>query len=130
MSEEKLIRDAIEAWKERGIEGLLDLVAPDVEWHAPPGFIEGEVWHGRDAVAPVLREQFGSVFRMVQLEPAEIVRAPGGWLIGGRVFAAHDSGMNLDWTSYAVVQFEGQLVKRIWVFADRESAALQAGLDG
>ena len=87
------------------------------------------MWHGRDAVAPVLREQFDSVFRMVRLELAEMVRGPGGWLVGGRVFASHDSGMNLDWTSYAVAQFEGDLVKRVWVFADRESAARQAGLE-
>jgi SnoaL-like protein len=129
MSDEDVILGAIEAWKEHGIEGLLEIVDPDVEWHAPPGFMEGEVWHGRDAVAPVLREQFGSVFRMVQLEPAEIVHGPGGWLIGGRVYATHDSGMNLDWTSYAVVHLEQGLVKRIWVFADREPAARLAGLD-
>jgi len=129
MSEEQAIRDAIEAWSERGVDGLLEVVAPDVEWHAPPGFLEGEVWYGRDAVAPVLREQFDSIFKMVRLELAEMVRGPGGWLIGGRVFASHDSGMNLDWTSYAVAQFERDLVKRIWVFTDRESAARQAGIE-
>ena len=129
MSEEQAIRRAIEAWSERGVEGLLEVLAPDVEWHAPPGFTEGEVWHGRDAVAPVLREQFGSVFQMVRLEPSETVRGPGGWLVGGRVFATHDSGMTLDWVSYAVMQFEHELVNRIWVFSDRESAVRQAGLD-
>jgi hypothetical protein len=129
MSEEQAIRDAMEAWGERGVDGLLELVSPDVEWHAPPGFLEGEVWYGRDAVAPVLREQFDSIFKMVRLELVEMVRGPGGWLIGGRVFAAHDSGMNLDWTSYAVAQFERDLVKKVWVFADRESAAGQAGID-
>jgi hypothetical protein len=129
MSEEEAIRGAIEAWSERGIEGLLEVLAPDVEWHAPPGFTEGEVWHGRDAVAPVLREQFGSVFRMVRLEPDETVRGPGGWLVGGRVFATHHSGTTLDWNSYAVLQFERDLVRRIWVFPDRESAVRQAGLD-
>ena len=41
MSEEQAIRDAMEAWSERGIDGLLELVAPDVEWHAPPGFTGG-----------------------------------------------------------------------------------------
>ena len=129
MNEEQAIRAAMDAWSDRGIDGLLELVAPDVEWHAPPGFTEGEVWHGRDAVAPVLREQFDSVFKMVRLEPTETVRGPGGWLVGGRVFATHDSGMALDWTSYAVLQFERGLVKRVWVFADREPAARQAGID-
>jgi hypothetical protein len=129
MSEEQAIRDAMAAWSDRGVDGLLEVVAPDVEWHAPPGFLEGEVWYGRDAVAPVLREQFDSIFKMVRLELAEMVRGPGGWLIGGRVFASHDSGMNLDWTSYAVALFERDLVKKVWVFVDREPAARQAGID-
>jgi hypothetical protein len=57
------------------------------------------------------------------------VRGPGGWLVGGRVFATHHSGTSLDWNSYAVLQFERDLVRRIWVFPDRESAVRQAGLD-
>jgi hypothetical protein len=37
--------------------------------------------------------------------------------------------MNLEWEEFVVIQLEGDLVRRAWVFSDRESAARQAGLD-
>jgi ketosteroid isomerase-like protein len=128
MSEEAVMQRVLEAWN-GGVETFLERLAPDVEWHAPRGFPEGEYWRGRDAVAPVLREQFASVFTGARLEPTEVVRGPGGWLVAGRSSASHGDDVTLEWASHVVVQLEGEFVKQVWVFADREGAVRQAGLD-
>jgi hypothetical protein len=128
MSEEEEVRRILAAWNS-GIDAFVEFLAPDVEWYAPPGFPEGEVWRGRDAVAEVLRGVFGSVFTGHGVDPDEIVRGRDAWLLGGRQTVTHGSGMTLEWEEFVVVQLEDGLVRRSWIFGDRESAARQAGLD-
>ena len=129
MNEEQAVQRALGAWN-RGIDAFIEVLAPDVEWHAPPGFPEGEVWRGREDVARVLREVWASVFKGQGVEPGELTRGPDGWLVGGRQSATHESGMALQWEEWVVFQLEGELVHRAWIFGDRESAARQAGLVG
>ena len=128
MSEEETVRRILAAWNS-GIEAFVEFLAPDVEWYAPPDFPEGEVWQGRDAVAEVLRGVFGSVFTGQGVDPDEIVRGRDAWLLGGRQTVVHESGMTLEWEEFVVFQLEGDLVRRSWIFSDRESAARQAGVD-
>ncbi len=127
MSEEEAVQRALAAWNS-GIDAFIEVLSPDIEWHAPPGFPEGDYWQGRDAVAQVLRSVFGSVFSGARVAPAELIRGPGGWLLGGRQSVEHESGMALDWEEFVVIQFEGDAIRRAWVFPDRESALRQAGL--
>ena len=81
MSDEDVIRGAIDAWNEGGVDAFMEHVTADVEWHAPQGFPEGEVWAGRDAVAGALKEQFGAVFSSGRVEVRSVTRGPGGWLL-------------------------------------------------
>ena len=39
----------VAAWN-KGVDEFVALMTPDVEFHAPPDFPEGDVWHGRDEV--------------------------------------------------------------------------------
>lgn len=129
MSEEAVIRSAIDAWNEGGVDAFLAHVTPDVEWHAPPNFPEGELWRGRDAVAGALHEQFGSVFSSGHVETREVTGGPQGWLVSARhSVEGQASGMDLAWAVYLVLEFEGELISRIWAFLEREPAAAQAGL--
>ena len=128
MSEEETVRRILGAWNS-GIDVFVECLAPDVEWYAPPGFPEGEMWQGRDAVAGVLRGVFGSVFKGAGVKPEELTRGRDAWLLGGRQTVVHESGMNLEWEEFVVIQLEGEFVRRAWVFSDRESAARQAGVD-
>ena len=130
MNDREAIDAAVAAWNEGGPDAFLEHLAPDVEWHAAEGFPEGTVWHDRESLAPVMREQFGSVFTGARIELQEAVEGPGGWLVGGRQSAVHDSGVEVDWVSWFVVHLEDGLVRRIWLFMDREPALRQAGLDG
>ena len=85
MNEEETVRRILAAWT-TGIEAFVEFLAPDVEWYAPPGFPEGEVWKGREAVSEVLRGVFGSVFTGQGVDPDEIVR--------GRESAARRAGVD------------------------------------
>ena len=111
------------------MDGFLEHVTPDVEWHAPAGFPEGELWRGRDAVAGALHDQFGAVFTPGSVEVLEVTGGRHGWLI-----AAHHSvegqasGMDLAWQIFLVLEVEGDLISRMWAFLERAPAARQAGL--
>jgi hypothetical protein len=126
--EEETVQRMLTAWNS-GIDAFVEMLAPDVEWHAPPGFPEGEVWKGRDAVAGVLRGVFGSVFKGAGVKPSELTRGTAGWLLGGRQTVVHDSGMTIEWEEFVVIELEDDRVRRAWIFTDRAQAARQAGLD-
>jgi hypothetical protein len=127
MTEEEAVQRVLAAWNE-GIDTFLEVLAPDVEWHAPPGFPEGEAWYGHEAVSQILREVWTSVFKGQPIKPDELIRGRDGWLLGGRQSALHESGMKLEWEEFVVFQMEGDLVRAAWIFMDRESAEKQAGL--
>ena len=128
MSEEQAVQRALAAWNQ-GIDAFLERLSPDVEWHAPPGFPDGDVWYGHEAVAQILREVWTSIFKGQPIEPDELIRGRDAWLLGGRQSAKHESGMALEWEEFVVFQMEGDLIRRAWIFMDRESAARQAGLE-
>jgi hypothetical protein len=127
MGEEESIQAAIAAWN-KSVDDFVALLAPDVEFHAPPGFPDGDTWQGRDAVAPVLREMFGSVFTGVEYKVEDRTRGPGGWLLHARQSVDQERGMKLEWEEFVVMQLSGELISRVWVFYDRESATRKAGL--
>ena len=128
MNDREAIDAATAAWNERGTDAFLEFMAPDVEWHAPPGFLEGEVFRGREALVPVMREQFGSIFQNSHMDLHDAVRGPRGWLISGLQTSEH-SGTKVEWQAWFVVDIDDGLVRRMWVFMDREPALRQAGLD-
>jgi hypothetical protein len=129
MNERNLIEAAMAAWNEGGPDAFMELLPPDVEWHAPPGFLQGEVWTDRESLGDELREQFASVFTGGHIEVLDLEQGPNGWLICARQSAAHASGVEMAWQTFMVVQFEDELAKRIWIFFDKSEAMQQAGID-
>ena len=129
MNDEQVLRAAFAAWNAGGVDAFMEHVTPDVEWHPPEGFPEGEVFHGRDAVAAALSDQFGAVFTSGRLDVRSVTPGPGGWLV-----AAHHevegqaSGMNLDWPVYLVFELEGGRIRRFSAFLKRGAAERQAGV--
>ncbi len=130
MSERETIDAGMTAWNEGGPDGFMKLLPPDIEWHAPPGFPQGELWTDRDALGEELREQFTSIFTSSHIEVLDVEHGPKGWLIAARQSAAHASGLDLDWQTFMVLQFENEVPRRIWIFFERAQAIKQAGLDG
>jgi hypothetical protein len=130
VSDEAALRKAIDAWNTGGVDAFMEHVTADVEWHPPPGFLEGELFRGRDAVGAALGDQFGAVFTSGRLKVLEVIEAPNGWFI-----AAHHSvegqasGMDLAWPVFLLLEFDGELISGIWAFLEREQAERQAGID-
>lgn len=130
MQDEEVIRAAFGAWNEGGFDAFLDYLAPDVEWHAPPGYPEGEVWQGREAIAKDWKEQFDSVFSETSVVIEELIEAPRGWYSTTRAVAkAGASGMDLEWRNFFVSRVEEGKLKQVWVFFDAAQARREAGLD-
>ena len=129
MSEEAAIEAAVEAWN-TGVDEFVERLASDVEFHAPPGFPDGDVWRGRDAVAALLHEMFGSLFQDVKYKLEDATRGPDGWLLRARESVELERGTRLEWQDFTVLQFESGLVRRLWVFYELAAAKRQAGIDG
>ncbi len=127
MNEEQAIQAAVEAWNQ-GVDEFVALLAPDVEFHAPPNFPDGDVIQGRDAVGSTLSEMFGSVFTGVEYRLEDSTRGPGGWLLRARQSVDQQRGMKLEWEEFVVMRFDGELISHVWVFYERDAAERRAGL--
>jgi ketosteroid isomerase-like protein len=129
VTEEEHLRRSLEDWNERGIDGLLEHLAPDVEWHAPPDYPDGQVWYGRKAIGEALRAQFGAVFSDSWVEITEMAPGPKGWFVGmHQTGHAQGSGVDLEWKIFQVFRLEGDRAKVVRTFFDRSEARRAAGL--
>jgi hypothetical protein len=131
MSDEDAIRSAIDAWNAGGVDAFLEHVTPDVEWHPPPGFPEGDLFSGRDSVAAALSDQFEAVFSSGRVEIRSVTAGPAGWLVDAHhEVEGQASGMDLEWSIYLVFELERDLINQMWAFLERPEALRQAGIDG
>ena len=108
------------------MDAFLEYVSPDVRWHHPPGFPEGDLWCGRDELRGMLHEQFDAVFDAGTVDIQSFTRAPQGCLVAfHHSVQAQTSGMDLDWAAWFVMTVEDGLITQAQVFLDR--AAGRAG---
>jgi ketosteroid isomerase-like protein len=130
MSAEDVFPAAMARYNEGGIDAFLEYAAPDIVWHAPPEYPEGQDWHGRETVAKAWHQQFDSVFEEVRVDLGALEAGPKHYLATVRGHGrAHGSRMELDWVSYFVGTPEDGLFKELWVFSNRDEARLAAGLE-
>jgi len=54
----QVVRDALDAWNRRDLEGLLALTDPDVEWVNAPNAVEPGTRHGWDGLRIVVESQW------------------------------------------------------------------------
>jgi ketosteroid isomerase-like protein len=129
MSDEQVIRDAVAAWNEGGVDAFLERVSPGIEWRPPPGFPQGDLWRGRDELRRELHDQFGDIFEPGKVEVKSLDSALEGWLVGVRhSVQAHSSGMDLWWDAWFVWTVEEGLITRSLVFLNRAAAERAAGM--
>jgi ketosteroid isomerase-like protein len=127
---QELVRATIAGWNERGIEGLLEYAAPDVVWHGPPEYLDGQEWRGREVLTKAWHKQFDSVFEEVHSDLEALELGPERYCAALHLHGrAHASGIVLDWHSYFVGRIEEGLIKEVWVFTDRAEARTTAGLE-
>jgi ketosteroid isomerase-like protein len=129
MSEEEVIRESVGAWNEGGVDAFLKYVSPDVRWHHPPGFPEGDLWCGLDELRGMLHEQFDAVFDAGTVDIQSFARAPKGCLVGfHHSVQAQTSGMDLEWAAWFVMTVEDGQITENHVFLHQEQAEQAAGV--
>ena len=129
MSDEDVIRAAVTAWNEGGVDAFLEHVAPDVEWRHPAGFPQGDVWLGRDELSREMHDQFDEVYDPGTVVVKSIEHGSDAWLITARhTTNARASGMELKWVAWYVWTIGDGLIRRSRIFLDREAAEREAGL--
>jgi ketosteroid isomerase-like protein len=131
MSDDQVIRSAVDAWNEDGVDAFLAHVAPGIEWRMPSGFPQGDRWQGRDELRRELHDQFSDLFTPGTVEVKSIESVPEGWLVSVRHFVqARSSGMDLWWDAWYVWTIEDSLIARSLVFLEEKAAkrAAEAGV--
>jgi len=129
MSDEDVIRRAVAAWNEGGVDAFLEWVTDDIEWHHPTGFPEGDLWCGRDELRSQLHDQFDAVFDAGTVEVESITRVPRGWLVPIRHSVhARTSQMDLAWQAWFLMTVSGERISANQVFLNRGQAEQAAGI--
>lgn len=129
MNDEDVIRSAVAAWNEGGVEAFLEHVAPGIEWRPPPGFPQGDLWRGRDELRRELQDQFGDVLEPGEVEVKSIEPVPAGSLVAVRhSVQGQASGMDLWWDAWFIWTVEDGKVAKSLVFLNEKAARRAAGL--
>jgi ketosteroid isomerase-like protein len=111
---------AYESFNRGELDGILDLLHPDVEWIPPPTSVEPHPLRGRDAVREYLEPNF---FETQTAEPLETIEEGNRLLVVVRVRArGRGSGLELDQTAYHLMTIEDEQAVRFEVHIDRGAA--------
>ncbi len=78
MSQENVetVNRVVEAFNTRGLDAALAYVHPELAWHAPPEWLEKQVYRGRDGLRE-LAESWGKNFDEYRLDLARVVDLGG-----------------------------------------------------
>src|SRR6266571_7095765 len=76
------VRRALEAFNQRDIEGLVEMLDPDVDWQLPAEVPGASTYHGHDGVRRAMAEML-DIFAELQADPERFIDA------GDRVVALY-----------------------------------------
>jgi ketosteroid isomerase-like protein len=122
------IRAGIEAFNAGDHDGVLRLLADDVEWKRVDGLPDegGGMIHGRDAVREFMHPE---VFAAARVEILALVEGDGVVLVHGRFHArGAGTGIELDTETFVVYWIEDGLAVRVENWRRREDAERSSGL--
>ena len=132
MSEESraLVRDAINAFSDEGVEATLEYLDSEIEWWAPPEWLEDRLYKGHEGIRR-LAEFWMQQFDEYRLDPERFVDLADGRVAAllyqrGRI---KGSGVLIEQPIGWIARIGDGLVKEIWVYfsweATLEAAELQ-----
>jgi ketosteroid isomerase-like protein len=120
MSQEnvELLHSGIDALNRGGVEAVLPLCDPEIEWIAIPGFLpDAEDFHGRDGVRAWF-EKVGETFGEVRWEAEEVVESGERLLVGLKLQATGRA-------SEIEAEFR---IFQVWTIRDRKLVRLESYL--
>jgi ketosteroid isomerase-like protein len=123
------IRALHDAFDRGDYDAALSALAPDIEWHAPPGITIGqEVFRGREEVRRAFALWLDS-WETHRFEPTEI-RGHGDhvFVTGIQVARGLGSGVEVRLQTFHVYKLRDDLVTEMRAFDERSEALEAAGL--
>ena len=131
MSEELTarLREAINAFSDEGIDAALGYCDPEIEWWAPPEWLEDRLYEGHQGVRR-LAAFWAQQFDEYRLEPEKFIDLGEGRVAAllrqrGRI---KGSGDPLEQPVGYIARIEDGLLKEVWVYFSWEATLEAAGL--
>jgi ketosteroid isomerase-like protein len=118
-----LVRKGLEDLRQRGVEGVIDLIHPEFEAEAPPDLaVEPDVYRGRDGVRRWF-SSFSDAVDDVRLEPDEFLEVGDKVVVPLRIVVkGHESGIEAAQALTMVWTIRDGMVIRMDAYPDKSSA--------
>ena len=131
MSQEnvELVHSGLGAVNRGGVEAILQMCDPEIEWIAIPGFLpDAEDYHGRAGVRAGF-EKVGETFGKVEWEAEEVVESGEQLLVGLKLQATgRSSKIEGEFRIFQVWTIRDGKLVRLESYLSREEALEAAGL--
>jgi len=123
-----LIREGVEAFNRRDLEGMIETMDPEIELVPLRGAIEGIAYHGHDGVRAYMRDMAADWQDSV-IEIAGMRELGDGRILVDALMRAHTlgSGVEVAASGAWLCDVSGDKVKRIRFYLDAESALKAPG---
>jgi ketosteroid isomerase-like protein len=126
----ELVRQAFEAFNERNLEVGLEVMSPNVEFHAPTSELanEGAPYVGHDGI----RKYYSDVERIweeLEVVPSEFRELNDHVLVFGRVYGRGAGGYVQDSPAQWVFTIRNGTIACVKVFTNRSAALAELGLE-
>jgi ketosteroid isomerase-like protein len=126
---EALLRRLMSDFNKGGIDAVLGYLDPEIEWVAPPEWLEDRVYSGHEGIRR-LAEFWSAQFDEYRVHPDEFVHLPGGRLLvllhqSGRIRASDDA---IDQPVAWIVEARDRKLTRVEVFFSWEAARQAVGV--
>jgi ketosteroid isomerase-like protein len=127
----ELARSGIDALNRLGVDAVIDLCDPQIEWIAIPGFLpDAEDFHGHAGVRAWF-DKVGETFRDVRWEAEEITDAGGRLLVALKFVAtARTSGIPGEFRLFQAWTIRDSKLVRLESYLSRDEALNAVGLAG
>jgi ketosteroid isomerase-like protein len=131
MSDERAapMLSAIEAFNEGGVESALAFLDPEIEWWAPPEWLEDPVYRGHDGIRR-LAAYWTELFDQYRLELVRIVEAGDDKVVIllNQLGQIRGSGDRIEGPIGYVAEVRGGLVTRVDIYFSWERTLEAAGV--
>ncbi len=132
MSQEsvELVHSGLDAVNRGGVDAMIHMCDPEIEWIAIPGFLpDAENYHGRAGVRAWF-EKVGETFGKVQWEAEEVVESGERLLVGLKLQATgRASGIEGEFRIFQVWTIRDSKLVRLESYLSRDEALEAAGLE-
>jgi ketosteroid isomerase-like protein len=121
--------NAIEAFNEGGVEGALAYLHPEIEWWAPPEWLEDPVYEGHDGIRR-LAAYWTELFDQYRLEPERVVDVGDDRVVVllNQLGQIRGSGDRIEGPLGYLAEVHGGLVTRVNIYFSWEQTLEAAGL--